>query len=119
MAHEPRYQPGTQGSLLGCFAAAVFTAVAAFPLLFVLAWTGNHCDPVPQCRRWAERAFALELAVILLLAGLLGFAVRALWRWSAVRRIDPAAAGRPPAWAMATIAVLALGVAVLLSGFWI
>ena len=118
MPDEPRYRPGTQGSLFGCLAAAGFAVVAAFPFLFVLAWSGSHCEPVPQCRRFAERAFAVELAVILLFAGLLGLAVRALWRWSAVRQVDRAAAGRPPAWAIVTIAALTLIVAVLLSSLW-
>lgn len=91
--------------LCGCLAGAVFLVLVSVPILFVLAWSGSHCEPAPECRRSAEVEFAVVEAVAAALAVLLGFAVRALVRWWNAR--DPGTAGRAPLWAGATVLVLA------------
>ena len=117
---EPGFRPGgTKGGLLGCLVALGFVPVASMPFLFALAWGGAHCEPVPQCQRSAELIVLIALAGVLALAALLGFAVRALFNWWMWRRYDPAAAGRPPIWAVAVVAILGSAFAWSLGAFWI
>ncbi len=91
---------GTKGGLCGCFAALFFAWAAGMPFLFVWAWSGAHCEPVPQCHQEAELGALAPIAVVLALAALLGFAVRALVIWWMQRRADPASARLPPVWAL-------------------
>jgi cation transporter-like permease len=86
----------------------LFLLLLLLPLLFMLFWAGAHCEPVPQCRRQGETLFAIAAAAAAAFAALLGFAVRALVRWAAMRGHDPERAGPPPLWAGAVGAAFAL-----------
>jgi hypothetical protein len=108
MDERPPFKPGPQGGLLGCLAAAAFLAVASVPLLFVLAWGGAHCTPVPECQRAGERMMLVPAAIVLGCALLLFLAVKALVDWSLRRSHDPALAGRRPIWAIAVVLLLSL-----------
>lgn len=99
---------GTKGGLCGCLAAIVFAAVLAFPLLFVWAWSGSHCEPVPQCQRFAEKMLLIELAAVAGLAALLAFSVRTIFNWWMTRKMGGAVNVRPPIWAVGTATILLL-----------
>ncbi len=73
---------GTVGGKLGCAAAALITTVLSLPLLFGLAWSGAHCEPVPQCQQDSELYFGTMLAGVAAVAGITGFLVR--WAINAV-----------------------------------
>ena len=79
---------GRVGGKLGCLAALVVAAILTFPLLFLLAWSGAHCDPVPQCQRDGELLFAAMMAGVLALAGITGFLVRGAVNALAAMRSD-------------------------------
>lgn len=67
--------PGA-GTALGCIAATLLVMSAGVMVAFVWAWTGAHCEPVPQCQSDSTWRGLLELALLLSLAATLGFAVR-------------------------------------------
>jgi hypothetical protein len=107
----PRHpHPRWPGIVAGILSALVFLFVVSFPFLFVWAWSGAHCEPKPDCQRFAERAVLVELAVIAGLAVLTGACVRALVDW-AVRRRRAGSDGQPervPRWAIACLGLLGL-----------
>jgi hypothetical protein len=76
---------------LGCVAAVLVWLVVSFPFLFALAWSGAHCDPVPQCQRANEGHFGIILVGVAALAGLTGFIVARALSASAARREDEGA----------------------------
>ena len=92
--------------LAGCAAGVLFLCLMLLPFLFILAWSEAHCEPVPACQRRSEIRFALEAGVAAAVAAAFGLAVRALVRWGMERARDRKGAGRPPAWAVAVVAVL-------------
>ena len=68
--------------------------VVSFPFLFALAWSGAHCDPVPQCQRANELHFGAMLAGVVALAGLTGFlTTRSLGALASRRDDEGASAG--------------------------
>ncbi len=97
---------GTKGGLCGCMAAAAFGFTVAFPLLFVWAWSGAHCEPAPECLNSVNLMLLTHLAPILALAALLGFAIRALVNWWVERNGSQEGAKRPPVWAVAAVIVV-------------
>lgn len=110
MSTPPRPHPRWPGIVAGLLAGLVFLVVVAFPFLFVWAWSGAHCEPRPDCQRFAERAILVELAVIAGLAVLTAASVRALVDW-AIRRRGTGGGGRPgavPRWATACLGLLGL-----------
>jgi hypothetical protein len=79
---------------LGCVSAVLVWVALGFPFVFALAWSGAHCDPVPQCQRANEWHFGLILATLAALAGLTAFAVaRGLSRLALRREDEGASAG--------------------------
>ncbi len=98
-------EEGGRGGLCGCLAAAAFAAVMATP--FLLYWWLD-CDFYlePPCGRRGTGRLLVELAAVLALAALLGFAVRALLRWSRRRDFHPEAERRRPKWAVAALALV-------------
>jgi hypothetical protein len=58
------------------------------------------------------------LGVVLPLAALLGFSVRAIINWSLQRRLDPLESGPAPVWAIVCVAGLMLAAAWSHSTFW-
>ena len=76
------------GKGYGCGVAVVIALLPLFPLGFVLAWSGAHCDPVPSCQRSAELRIGLIFGGIMLLAAAAGYAVRQLLNSMAERRDD-------------------------------
>jgi hypothetical protein len=106
MDEGPPDTAGNLGAVLGCLAGLVFVVFLCIPVLFVWAWSGAHCEPVPQCRRAAETMLAVELAIVALLALLLGLGVRAWVNWWRIRRFDPERAGKPPIWAIVAVPIL-------------
>jgi hypothetical protein len=107
---RPRPYPRWPGIVLGILSALAFLFFVSIPFLFVLAWSGAHCEPRPDCQRFAERAFFVELAVIAALAVLTGASVRALVDW-AVRRRRADGDGRTealPRWAAIGLGLLGL-----------
>jgi len=109
----PRPHPRWPGIVAGLLAALAFLLVVSLPFLFVLAWSGAHCEPKPDCQRFAERAFLVEMAVILGLTVLTGASVRALVDW-AVRRHRGERQAPAPRWAV--VCLVLLGLAVLWTG---
>ncbi|HYJ84274.1 MAG TPA: hypothetical protein VEW26_15690 [Allosphingosinicella sp.] len=104
----PRPHPRWPGLVASIAAGLLFFAFVAFPFLFVWAWSGAHCEPKPECQRFAERAVLIELAVILGLAGLMGASVRALVDWAFRRRRAEGAVEAAPRWAVAGLVGLTL-----------
>jgi hypothetical protein len=104
---EPRYS-GSKGGLLGCAVAALFAVVVAFPFLFLMAWGGAHCEPIPQCQRAGESRFAIIFAVIVALGALLGFSVKTIFNWRMNRAMGAAVSSHPPLWALLVVGVLVL-----------
>ena len=100
---EPSYT-GSKGGLLGCVVGLLFTLLAGFPLLFALAWGGAHCEPVPQCQREGQLAFAGQMAVVVAMATLLGLLVRALF----VKSMEERLAGHPGTRPLLLIAIVLL-----------
>ena len=82
---------GTVGGKLGCAAAFLIAAVVSMPLLFGLAWSGAHCEPVPQCRRANELHFGAMLTGVAMLAGITGFIIRWAVNALAAQRDDEGA----------------------------
>ncbi|MGE5564319.1 MAG: hypothetical protein ACM3ZV_13580 [Bacillota bacterium] len=76
---------------LGCVAAFFVWLIVSFPFLFALAWSGAHCDPIPQCQRANERHFGLVLLGVAVVAGLTGFIVARVLNAIASRRDDEGA----------------------------
>lgn len=108
MGKAPRTGPRWPGILAGLLAALAFLFVVSIPFLFVWAWSGAHCEPKPECQRFAGRAVLVELAVIIALAGLMGASVRALVDWAVRRRRAGGEAAAVPRWALACLIALAL-----------
>jgi hypothetical protein len=88
---------------------------SAFPFLFALAWSGAHCDPVPQCQRANEWHFGLILAGLAVLAGLTGFVVAWALNFIASRREDEGAS--PGFFALAIVATLAIAAMVIVAAY--
>lgn len=109
MSEPPETFSTSKPALCGCLAGAAFLALVSTPLLFVLAWSGAHCVPAPECVRRSEKLFALEAGVVIALAFLFGFAVRALVRWAMLRGEAGEEGRAPPAWAVAVVVLLGLG----------
>lgn len=65
----------------------MLVASAGVTVAFVWAWTGAHCQPVPQCQSEAEWRGLLHLALLLGIAAPLGFLVR--WITRSVARACP------------------------------
>lgn len=65
----------------------MLVATAGVAVGFVWAWTGAHCEPVPQCQSEAEWRGLLHLALLLGVAALLGFVVR--WIARSIARVCP------------------------------
>jgi hypothetical protein len=98
MDEKPTYRPGTQGGLCGCLVATILAVPAS--ILFTLAITMGDCLPEHPCHENDGWLMAGGHAVIAALVALLAFSLRALINWWLLRRYDPAAAGRPPIWAL-------------------
>ena len=96
----------TFGGKLGCFTAFLITAAFAFPLLFGLAWSGSHCEPVPQCQRENEQYFGTSFAILLALAAVTGVSVTWIVNRLAARRDDE---GTSATFVSVTIAAVLLG----------
>lgn len=75
----------SDGKVLGCVAAVLFSAGIGFVLLFAMAWGGAHCEPVPACQRDGAGRFLLSILVLLVVASVLGLIVRYLVRFVARR----------------------------------
>ena len=104
---------GTVGGRLGCATAILIAAVVSFPLLIALAWSGAHCEPVPQCRTAIELHFGAWLAGVATLAGISGFVVRWAVNKLAARRSDEgASAGFVMAATVTALIVVGLVIAV-------
>jgi hypothetical protein len=94
---------GTKGGIIGCAVAALFALPLSGLLTFVMSY--GDCG-YSGCKSpgWSMPA---GLAIIAMLAALIGFTVRSLFNWVMARRRDGRVAGWPPAWAL--LALLALG----------
>jgi len=100
---------------LGCAAAFLVWLVVSFPFLLALAWSGAHCDPVPQCQRANEWHFGLILAGVAVVAGLTGFIVtRALNAIASRRENGGASAGF---FALAVVATLIAATIVIVASY--
>jgi hypothetical protein len=100
---------------LGCASAFLVWLVVSFPFLFALAWSGAHCDPVPQCQRANELRFGLILAGVAVLAGLTGFVVAwALSSLASRRQDEGASAGF---FALAILTALATAAIVIVAAY--
>jgi hypothetical protein len=101
------------GTELGCLSGLALAAVASFPLFFGMAWTGAHCEPVPQCQNVGERAFVEGLAYVFVTSLVLGVAIRwlvvRLWGRGTVDFMPPAAARKAK---LLTFAITALAISV-------
>jgi hypothetical protein len=65
-------------TVLGCW-SGLAVAVAVLPfVVFVMGWTGAHCEPVPDCQGEGERAFLRAIVGHLVLSIMCGAAVRLL-----------------------------------------
>jgi hypothetical protein len=103
----------TIGGRLGCAAVFLIVIVVSLPLLFGLAWSGAHCEPVPKCQRGSELYFAALLAGVAALAGIAGFLIRLAVNALAVRREDEGtSAGFLIAAAVVTLIVVGLAIGV-------
>ena len=100
---------------LGCVAAFSVWLVVSFPFLFALAWSGAHCDPLPQCQRANEWHFGLILLGVAALAGLTGFVVARVLNSIASRRDDEGASAG--FFALAIIATLIAAALVIVASF--
>jgi hypothetical protein len=106
MSDDPGYRPGgTAGGRCGCFAATLPFFLAAPPLMIV-AGIGN-CAGDAVCERGRNSLMLGQLAILLAMAAMLGFSVRALVNWWALRRRGPGAAPLPPLWAIAGLLAVA------------
>ena len=76
---------------LGCATAFLVWLAVSFPFLFALAWSGAHCDPVPECQRANELYFGGILLGVVALAGMTGFGVAWSLKSVASRREDQGA----------------------------
>ena len=82
MSYEPGYKGnGIAGGVCGCVAAAAFMVVVSFPFLFIWAWGGAHCAPVPECQRAVERTLEIRLAIIFALAVPVGIGIGFAVKW--------------------------------------
>lgn len=117
MSDDPGYRPGgTAGGRCGCAAATLPFFLAAPPVLIISA-IGN-CASDPSCERGRPWLVAGQFAAIVAMAALLGFGVRALVNWWALRRCDPRGAGLPPLWAIMAVLAVAGAIAWLLGETW-
>ncbi len=106
---------GTVGGKLGCAAAFLVAIVVSFPLLFALAWSGAHCEPVPQCQRASEQHFGAMLAGVAAVAGMTGLLLRSVINSLAAHRDDE---GTSAGFAIAaTLAALVVAGLVILVAF--
>ncbi len=109
MNMPPGPPPRWPGILAGILAALAFLFIVSIPFLFVLAWSGAHCEPRPDCQRFAERAALVEMTVIMGLAVLTGASVRALVDWAVRRRRARSGRSEPvPRWAALCLGLLGL-----------
>jgi hypothetical protein len=105
----------TLGARLGCGATFAIAFVLLSPILWAVAWTGAHCDPVPACRRAIGLRFLLDASAILIAAAFVGLSLRSIVNRLAARRLD---GGTSPLF-VGGVVVLALAVvgAAIWSGF--
>ena len=101
---------GSKGGLCGCFAAIGFAAPVG--LVVLIGTIMGDCFPGDPCHDNDQRNLLIAAAIVLALAALVGFAVRALFNWRMQRLFDPHSAGRPPIWAIAVLIPL------LILGLW-
>ena len=73
---------------LGCLASLAIWLAVGFPFLFGLAWSGAHCEPVPQCQRASEWHFGLILLGLAVVAGVTGVVIARALSSIASRRDD-------------------------------
>jgi len=99
------------GGAVGCLTAALIGIVIMFPLFFALAWSGAHCDPVPQCQRANELHFGALIAGGFAVAAGAGFGVRYFVNKLASQREDE---GTSPTFIIASTGT-AIALAVLTS----
>lgn len=100
---------------LGCAAAFLVWLVVSFPFFFALAWSGAHCEPIPQCQRVNEWHFGLILAGVVVVAGLTGFIVAWAVNSIASRREDGGASAG--FFALAAIATLLVAAIVIVAAY--
>jgi hypothetical protein len=106
MSDDRGYRPGgTAGGRCGC-AAATLPFFLAMPPLMIVAGIGN-CAGDEMCERGRNALLFTQFAITMAMAAVLGFSVRALANWWAVRVRDPARAGWPPWWAIAGLLAIA------------
>lgn len=70
----PRSSP--KGTVFGCLSAFAVFVCAGFVLLFAVAWSGAHCEPVPNCQHENEHHFLWQALFLLMAVAGIGFAVR-------------------------------------------
>jgi hypothetical protein len=100
---------------LGCLSAILVWIVVSFPVLFALAWSGAHCDPVPQCQRANEWHLSLVLAGVVAIAGLTGFVVAQALNSIASRREDEGASAG--FFSLAIVATLIVAAMVIVTAY--
>ena len=103
---------------LGCFVAILIVSASSFPLLFGLAWSGAHCEPVPECQRSSEIYFAGLFAGLLVVAGLIGFAFnKIVARLARTRADDGVSASFIVSTSVIAVAVAAAAIWLVYAGF--
>lgn len=98
-----RYR-GSKGGLCGCLAAIGFAVPVA--LVVLIGTIMGDCFPGDPCHENDGRNLLIAAIVVLGLAAVVGFAVRALFNWWMQSRFDPQSVGRPPLWAIAVVTPL-------------
>ena len=76
------------GTLYGWLAGGIVFFLGAFGVFFAMTWGGAHCQPVPQCQRSGEIHALWSMPGVVVVAGLMGFAVRWMTGRLAARLTD-------------------------------
>lgn len=81
-------QKANIGRGFGCAAMLVIVMVPLFPLLFVLFWSGAHCEPIPECQRSSEVRVGVMLLAVVVAALLVGTLIAKTVNRLAAKRDD-------------------------------
>lgn len=98
------------GTAYGWLAGGIVLFLGAFGVFFAMIWGGAHCQPVPQCQRSGEIHALWSMPGVVVVAGLMGFAVRWMTGRLAARLAD-----QPDGLRVILSTVVALGSVWLLS----
>ena len=92
------------------------TIVVGVPLLVPLAWSGAHCEPVPQCRRAIELYFGALFAGIVAVGSVAAFLLSQVINRLAARREDEGTSPTFVIGSLIAVVVTTIGVAWALFG---